>query len=67
MLLNSMELKNFLIDLCAKKIQSINLDEHDKKVIMLLSQEVMKNTENYELDAVHMGACDPLEGVLWVI
>jgi hypothetical protein len=54
--LNSVNLKNFLIELCAKKMQSVNLDENEKKLIMLLSQEVMKNTDNYELDPFTMHA-----------
>jgi hypothetical protein len=56
MQLNSVNLKNFIIELCAKKMQSVNLDEDAKKLIMVLSQEVMKNTDNYELDPLNMHA-----------
>ncbi len=56
MQLNSVNLKNFIIELCAKKMQSVNLDEDAKKLIMVLSQEVMKNTDNYELDPLNQHA-----------
>jgi hypothetical protein len=65
--LNSANLKNFLVVLCSTKIQSVSLDEDEKKFIMLLSQEVMKNTENYELNPFNMRTSDHQEGILEVI
>jgi len=65
--LNSTKLKNFVIALCATKIQSSDLDNQDKHLILLLSQEVMKNTDSYELNPFNLLDHAPQESMVNVI